>query len=294
MGALLQIGDLEVSRVEDFVVPDADPFFLFPEMPSQEVERNLHWMVPNFYDPEKSILVISIHSWVIRTAHHTILVDTCGGNHKPRPHFPVFDNRVTPYLDNLHAAGSRPEDVDFVFCTHLHIDHVGWNTRLDNGRWVPTFPNATYLFSRREYESVAPADGGAAVGLDPSAVLADSVSPVVEAGQARMIEGVHQLTDQLTIEPAYGHSPGHSLLRAASRGVTGIFSGDALHHPLQIIDPERSSRFCADPLMAAQTRWRILEECADQDHLLLPAHFGAPHFGRVRRQGGGLVFKPGY
>jgi len=293
MGALLQIGDMEVSRVEEFIVPDADPFFLFPGIPPEEIERNLDWMVPNFYDTERSILVISIHTWVIRTAHHTILVDTCGGNHKPRPHFPVFDRRDTPYLERLAAIGCRPEDIDFVFCTHLHVDHVGWNTRLDNGRWVPTFPNAKYLFSQRELDAATPAEGAAA-GLDPHAVIKDSVLPVIEAGQAQLVDGAFEMTDQLTIEPAYGHSPGHCLLRARSRGVTGIFSGDALHHPLQIVDPERSSSFCADPAMSARTRRRILEECADHDHLLLPAHFGAPHFGRVRRRGDGLAFKPGF
>jgi glyoxylase-like metal-dependent hydrolase (beta-lactamase superfamily II) len=129
-----------VSRIEEFVDPGVPVGFLLPDLPAGVVEAHRHWLAPRFLCPDADAVDITMQSWLLRTRHHTILVDTCGGNHKPREHFPVFHQRKShAYLDNLRAAGVAPEDIDFVFCTHLHIDHVGWNTRLDNGRWVPTF-----------------------------------------------------------------------------------------------------------------------------------------------------------
>ena len=136
------IGELAVSRVEERLGAGFQPNVLLPDWNKAAIEPHLSWLVPNYYDPKEDKLVSSLHSWVIRTKHHTILIDTCAGNHKDRPSFPRFHMLNTPYLDRLKAARVDPAKVDFVLCTHLHIDHVGWNTQLDNGRWMPTFPNA--------------------------------------------------------------------------------------------------------------------------------------------------------
>ena len=288
-----RIGELEISRVEDFIDPRVPVKFLLPEIPDEAIASNLNWLAPRFYDPTDHTVAIHIQSWLIRTAHHAILVDTCGGNHKPRSHFPVFNMRNGPYLENLRAAGVNPEDIDFVFCTHLHIDHVGWNTKLENGRWVPTFPNARYLFSKADYEAFDPCRRPGGEHLEIDGIFEDSVLPVVEAGLTQMVEGSYAINDNLTIEPAPGHSPGHSLLRATSGDDSGLFIGDAMHHPLQIAVPECNSFNCVDPTVARQTRRRILEECCERHRLLFPGHFAAPHCGRIRRSGSGFAFRPG-
>jgi glyoxylase-like metal-dependent hydrolase (beta-lactamase superfamily II) len=206
-----------VSRIEEFVDPGVPVGFLLPDLPAGVVEAHRHWLAPRFLCPDADAVDITMQSWLLRTRHHTILVDTCGGNHKPREHFPVFHQRKShAYLDNLRAAGVAPEDIDFVFCTHLHIDHVGWNTRLDNGRWVPTFRVRAILWSQVEYDH-ARGESDA-----ESAIFNDSVLPVVEAGLADMVGPAFALTEQIAIEAAPGHTPGHSLLRAKSRGATGL------------------------------------------------------------------------
>ena len=289
--ARFNIGELEITRVEDFVDPHVPPKFLCPDLPDDVIANNLDWLAPNFYDEARRKIAIHMQSWVIKTKHHTILVDTCAGNHKPRPHFPVMSMRDGPYLENLREAGVAPEAVDIVMCTHLHIDHVGWNTRLENGRWVPTFPNARYLFSQKDFDAFDPRGLPQDQRGDP--IFEDSVLPVVDAGLAQMVDGKLAIDDNLVIEPSPGHSPGHQLLRASSGGVTGLFTGDIVHHPVQIAAPECNSFACADAGAARATRKRVLEECAECNHLLVPAHFAAPHFGRVVRKGTGLRFSPG-
>ena len=214
------------------------------------------------------------------------------GNHKTR-HFPPFHMRDNPYLARLREAGASPDDVDYVFCTHLHSDHVGWNTRLDNGRWVPTFPNAKYLFSKADVEAFDPrrgAQGGA--GADDHTFF-DSVLPVMEAGLAEIVEGEHEVGDGMTIIPAPGHSPGHCYLRVEDGQDSGLFTGDSMHHPLQIAAPDVNSFACVDAEAARASRRKILEECCDHNRLLIPGHFAAPHNGRVSRKGQGFRFHPG-
>ncbi|MBN8649472.1 MAG: MBL fold metallo-hydrolase [Caulobacterales bacterium] len=279
------IGNLKVSRIEEFVEVPIDPNFLLPDLPISVIEENLDWLVPNFYNQKNHTIDIHIQSWVIETPDHIVLVDACGGNCKPRPFFPSFDMRVTPYLENLAAAGYKPEDIDFVFCTHLHIDHVGWNTRLENGVWVPTFPNAKYLWSEAEYNHANPEFRADTDKKETDEIFFDSVLPIVQAGLSQHVNGVHAITSGLYIEPAPGHSPGHCILRAKSEGETGLFTGDCMHHPLQIIAPKYNSFACEDADMAIITRVKILEECAEHGHLLIPAHFAAPHVGRVIKKG---------
>ena len=179
-----------------------------------------------------------VHSYVVRTPHHNIVVDTCVGNDKHRPGLAEFNRMQTPWLDNLRATGISPEQVDFVMCTHLHSDHVGWNTRLHDGRWVPTFPNARYVFARREYECRERANAAD----DPNAATAfqDSILPVVVSGQALLVESDFALDDHVYLEPAEGHTPGNVVIHLRSRGSAGVLSGDVLHHPIQVMYPEWS------------------------------------------------------
>ncbi len=200
----------------------------------------------------------------------------------------------TRYLERLAEVGLTPDGIDYVLCTHLHVDHVGWNTRLENGRWVPTFPNARYVFSRTEYES-AKKDA-----LNPTPrpfsrqMFEDSIHPVVEAGKASLVDGVHELLDQLTLRPAPGHSRGHFRIELRSEGAVGVFAGDILHSPIQVPLWEWSTRVCWDKRMAAASRRELLEFCASEEALLLPGHFQAPHVGRIKRAGGTFAIDFGW
>jgi len=291
------IGTTSVARVgEQIGFASFPPEQFFPDLDRALLERHRAWLVPDHYSPEHDRLVTSVHSWLIRTPRHTILVDCCGGNHKERPGAPRFHRLDTPWLEHLRAAGATPEDIDIVLCTHLHADHVGWNTQLRDGRWVPTFPRAKYLFSRRENEFGDPRRNPVA-DADPQRGPAyrDSVLPVIEAGQAVLIDGAHAIDDAMLVEPAAGHTPGHVVLKLADRGERALFCGDALHHPLQVYAPHWNSRFCELPEEARVTRRRLLGHCAGDGALLFPVHFGAPHVAAIAAAGEAfaLRFVPG-
>jgi glyoxylase-like metal-dependent hydrolase (beta-lactamase superfamily II) len=192
----------------------------------------------------------------------------------------------TRYCQRLAELGVTPNDVHYVLCTHLHVDHVGWNTRLHNGRWVPTFPNARYVLSRTEYEAAKRAALNPASPPLSRQVFEDSIHPVVEAGKACLVDGVHELLDHLTLRPAPGHSPGHFRIELRSQGAVGVFAGDILHSPIQVPLWEWSTRVCWDKRMAAASRRELLEFCASENALLMPGHFQAPHVGRIKRAGG--------
>ena len=283
------VGSVSITRIEEQLGPGGRPVNQFLVGFEREVfNRHLDWMVPNHYAPELDRLISSMHSWLIRTERQVILVDSCCGNHKERAWMPRFHQLNTRYLENLHAAGVAPEQVDIVLCTHLHTDHVGWNTRLESGRWVPTFPNARHLFSDREDRRWNPARNP---DLEPirKAVYEDSVLPVVAAGLSTLVDGEYAIDDRLLIEPAPGHTPGHVVLKLADGGRRGLFCGDVLHHAIQVYQPNWNSAFCEDPAEARRTRRRVLEYCADQDALLFPTHFGAPFVAAIRRAGEAFV-----
>ena len=187
----------------------------------------------------------------------TILIDTCVGNHKSRKHRPKWDMMNTPYLDRLKAAGVTPDQIDMVMCTHLHVDHVGWNTRLDNGRWVPTFPKARYVFGKTEFDYWSETHA-----RTPAPPFGDSVLPVVEAGLTQMVEGAAQLDENLKVEPAPGHTPGTIAIKFESKGEKGLFCGDILHHAVQVYHPEWNSFACLDQENARKSRRAAIEHCA--------------------------------
>jgi glyoxylase-like metal-dependent hydrolase (beta-lactamase superfamily II) len=225
---------------------------------------------------------LGIHTWVLRTRHHTILIDSCAGNHKNRPSVPRFHQLNLPFLEGLAAAGVSPESVDYVMCTHLHVDHCGWNTRLLDGRWVPTFPNAKYLFSRAEYDHWRGPAGKQGVN---AGVYEDSVLPVVESGQAEIVDGEGAVGDGLVFHPTPGHTVGHVAVRLLSGADQAVFSGDIMHQPLQVFRPDWNSTFCGDPTHARASRRWLLEHAAETGSTVFTAHFANSSAGSVARRG---------
>ena len=275
-------GAIDVVRIKETLGAAFPPQHLLPDLPPEAIERNLHWLAPNHFDPAKKRFVMGTHTWLLRTKRHTILVDTCIGNHKPRPHSPGFDNLEQPYLERLAQAGFKPEDVDFVLCTHLHVDHIGWNTQLRDGRWVPTFPNAKVICSTAELRSAEAKAQANAPDDDHLAQWQDSILPVLEAGKLQAVDGTHGIEEGVTIVPTPGHTPGHVVLRAESEGQRMLFAGDLCHHPLQVYYPDINSRFCEDALAARAMRRKVLESCVETGALFAPAHWGPPHAGRIK------------
>ena len=285
------IGDVTITRIEEQLgFASLSPEQYLDGFERETLARHLHWLVPHHYSSEHDRLITSIHSWLIRTPHHTILLDSCAGNHKDRPGLPRFHQLDTPYLERLRQAGVTPEQVDIVLCTHLHADHVGWNTMLRDGRWVPTFPKARYLFSRIENEIGDPRRNLAAdADVQRGAAYRDSVLPVIEARQAVLVDGDHAIEDTLTIVAAPGHTPGHIGMHLANAAGSAFFAGDAIHHALQLYSPQWNSKFCELPEVARATRARLLQQCAEERALLLPGHFGAPHVARISHAASGFV-----
>lgn len=284
----LSLGEAELSSVVEVSGHRYTPEFLLPEIRRDELEAEQGWMAPDLYDPARDLLAMVRQTNVIRTRHHTILIDTCVGDCKPR-NVASFNMLQTAWLENFRATGLRFEDVDLVMCTHLHVDHVGWNTRLLDGRWVPTFPNARYVFGRAEYDHCAALH--VAGGQSPDGpIFADSVLPAVEAGQAVIVDETEELAEGFLLEPTPGHSPGHVAIHLRNRGGHVLFSGDVMHHPVQVRLPHLNSRFCEDPPRARETRMRLLQAYADRDVILCPAHFERGTLGRLRSVSDGFRY----
>jgi glyoxylase-like metal-dependent hydrolase (beta-lactamase superfamily II) len=279
------LGEISLASVLESEGPEFLPTYLLPDATPENLAPHLDWLRPRVLDPATGKLVLAIQSYVVRTRHHNILIDTCVGEHKERTYDASWNLRSgTRYLADLAALGLAPEDIDFVMCTHLHPDHVGWNTKLVDGRWVPTFPNARYVFSRVEWEFWEPKArrddrkfGDGAIG--------DSVLPIIEAGRAVMVESDHGLDDEVWLEPSPGHTPGHVSVRLASLGQEAVMSGDLIHSPIQCAEPDWCSAACFDKAQARETRRNFLEASVESGRLVLTAHFPSPSIGWVERQG---------
>ncbi len=287
------LGEAEVLRVREWegafmpaanIVPDATP---------DDWRRNADWLAPDHWNRADDTHLGALQSWVIRHGGRTVLVDTGVGDRRQRPHNPLFHDRGSDFLDRLRAAGIEPEDVDVVVNTHLHADHVGWNTVERDGAWVPAFPNAVYYLPAADHASFdadGPGSPGPATRQEERRLLyADSIEPVVRSGRAVLWTDGVRLDEALTLEPAPGHSPGSSVLRLDSGGDRAVFVGDLLHSPLQLSRPECNSCFCENPAEAAATRRRVLERAADRRELVIPAHFAGTGAAEVRREGSGFA-----
>jgi glyoxylase-like metal-dependent hydrolase (beta-lactamase superfamily II) len=288
-GSKWRVGDVEVSRIPEFEVPLFDPAFIYPDLPRERLDSHRSWLEPRLLDPATGKLVLSIHAFVIRTRRHAILVDACSGNDKERPSRPLFHRQNRPWLERLAAAGFRPEEIDFVLCTHLHIDHVGWNTRLLDGRWVATFPRARYLITRAEWDHWQDEDNRKAYADDNH--IRDSILPIIESRQAEFVAMDHVIDDEVWFEPTPGHTPGHAAVHISSGGQEAVISGDLMHTAVQVAEPEISSCFCVDKALSARTRVSFLERYADRPVIVLPAHFPTPTGGFVTPEGSGFRFR---
>ncbi len=282
------LGEVRIRRVLEFEQPLIAPTVLLPDLGEAVLARHRDWLEPDLLDPATGLLTIAFHSFVITTPRSVILVDSCSGNDRERPGKPRYHRKNWPYLANLAAAGLTPEAVDYVLCTHLHVDHVGWNTRRLDGRWVPTFPNARYVFDRQEWAFWQAEYASARFTDDP--YYEDCILPVIAAGLADFVAGDHEVDPWVRLEPARGHTPGHVCVRVRGRGREAVMTGDLMHHPLQCAEPWLSSCFCVDPAHSARTRRAFLQRHAGTRVLVMPAHFPTPSAGRIVRAADGFRF----
>ena len=273
------IGTVSITVLVESSGPLLHPAELYPDSTPQSIAAEREWLAPHLYDPDSDRLVLAMQSFLLRSEGRTILVDTCVGDCKPRVR-KDFDRVEWGWISRLKQAGVSPEHIDIVLSTHLHVDHVGWHTRLENNRWVPTFPNARYLFVNPEYAYWSSEAGKTALQRTGDYVE-DSVRPVFEAGLADLVQPDHRIDDALRLVHTPGHTPGHVCVEISSAGQHAIISGDLLHHPLQCRFPQWSTRFCTDPDQARVTRLAFMAQHAKQRTLLFPAHFPAPTAGRL-------------
>lgn len=285
---MIQIGEIMIDWVEELVV--YDPPELFTEMTAADLARQRSWLEPDYY-AEKTGFHVGVLSWLVRTPTRTILIDTGAGNGKPRPTSPRFGSLDTPFMERLAAKGVTPETLDLIILTHLHLDHVGWNTRLEENNWVPNFPMVRHLVSTIELAHRDPERGAAARPPATWQVFNDSVKPLLDAGLIDTVEGNEDLGEGISLVMLPGHSPGQMGVRIDSGGKTALFIADVLHQPIQVYHPEWNSRYCEDQPTARATRAAVLAEAAENGTLLLPAHFGASHCGYVRAADDGYAYE---
>jgi len=281
----LQFGDVTIDRLVEVEGPGYEPTFFFPDATMEGFAGEMDWLLPHFWDEAANTFLRCIQSYVVRTRHHTVLVDSCVGHEKDRPPTPGWHGLRSTWFDQLQSAGVDPADVDYVLCTHLHADHIGWNTRLENGRWVPTFPNAKYVFHKDEYRYWEEHGGDWEGSGSMDGAFEDSVLPVMAAGQLELVNNDFAIDDQFSLEPTPGHSPGHICIDVRAPDQHLVLSGDVVHHPIQIAYPEWNSRFCVDPDLSRKSRQAFVARHADQDTLILPAHFASPAAGRIKGNG---------
>lgn len=285
----LSIGEARIHRVEEITA--RLPFAMFG-LGEAELAAHADWLFPRWVDRADMHWDMVVQSFVVEIDGRVVVVDPCVGNGRSLPHFALFDQLDTPFIERFAATGFRPEDVDAVFCTHLHSDHCGWNTTLRGGRYVPTFPNARYYLAKRELDRWDPAQPGYDPVPENEGIFAASVAPVIEAGLAEIIPAHFRLSSSLVVEPAYGHTFGHSVLQLTSGQAHACFSGDVFHHPIELLIPEIDARTCEDHAATVATRKRLIRQLVDTGGLLIPAHFAAPHVGHLHESGGELRFEP--
>ncbi len=277
-------GDLTIHRIieqETLFLPALD---LLPGLTPDVLAENRAWLREAGAIDENDVLILCFQSYIVKTPHHTILVDSCIGNDKPRPLRPKWNMKTDgTYMRGLATAGFSVDEIDFVMCTHLHVDHVGWNTRLEEGRWVPTFPNARYVFGKTEFNYWT--EQNAKAEVPP---FGDSVLPIVEAKKAEIVRDDFEIGDHVRILPTPGHTPGHVAFSFGRGRDAAVASGDLMHSPLQARYPELSAKFDVDQLQAATTRRNFMERYCDTDTVCCTAHFPSPSAGRIRRWGDGF------
>ena len=274
-----KIGNVLVTRIVEMEVTGGTKFIL-PDA-TKEACLPIDWMQPNFMDAEGN-LIMSIHALVIDTGEKRIIVDTCIGNDKQR-NIPTWSNLQTNFLNDLEEAGYPKESIDLVMCTHLHVDHVGWNTMLVDGEWIPTFPNARYLIAEKEWTYWNDNENEALYGP----VISDSVRPVVDAGMVEFVDDHYSLCKEVSLNPTPGHTPGHVSVLINSKKKRALITGDFIHHPVQMTNTDWCSPADYDKKQAQQTRETLLEKYVNQDILIIGTHFSSPTAGHIKYLEGG-------
>ena len=280
-----KVGQVEISRIVE-VDGFADDIAMLFQGGTPGLLLQYPWLVPHFATPEGR-MILSFQAFVVKADGRRIMVDTCIGAHRQRQ-FPIFNDLQTSFLEDIAAVGCPAESIDTVLCTHLHFDHTGWNTRLVDGQWVPTFPNARYLIAKGEYDDLLHAveHGGHYTGHVP-----DAVQPILDAGLVDFIDYDHQVTPEIRLFPTPGHTAGHCSVHISSEGRDAVITGDLMHHPVQCAEPDREGNFDGDKPLACRTRREFLERYADGHSLVIGSHFSDPTAGRVVRDGASWRFE---
>lgn len=274
-----QIGQVKITRVIEMEVAGGTRFIL-PQA-TRDAVKEIDWLKPHFAD-EDGNLMMSIHALVLETPSAKMIVDTCIGNDKER-NVPAWTNLQLPFLKDLETAGYDRHDIDTVMCTHLHVDHVGWNTMLVDDRWIPTFPNARYLLAKQEYDYWDKEPGDEL----NSGVMEDSVRPVFDAGLVDLVDVNHRICDEIYLEPTLGHTPGHVSIHIESEGQEALITGDSIHHPCQIEHLDWASSADYDQQASTTTRHNLMAKYADSDTLIIGTHFATPTAGYLKTRGNG-------
>ncbi len=286
----LKVGAVTIHQVVEQEAPFFDFRQFFPSLSDEVFDRHRHWLAPTYLDPATGKIVLRIQSYILETPRHKILIDPCVGNHKPRPARPFWNMLDSDrYHRNLAATGLLVQDIDYVMCTHLHSDHVGWNTRLENGRWVPTFPRAKYIMADRE---LAHWTGRHRETPAAHPWVTDSVLPIIEAGRAEVVKSDHVLDDLIRLFPTPGHTVDHFSVEVGTAADKAIMTGDMIHSPLQAYHPDLGMFSDFDSAQAARTRRELLGRYCDTSTLFCTAHFPGSSIGRFTSSGDSFRFVP--
>jgi len=281
----ITLGDVSVRPVVEIPRSSFATTSMLPDSTADAVARHHRWLRPHFWDEGTNDLGSRIQSFVVKTPRTTVLIDTCIGNDKNREGSALWHMRRGTFLDDLAVAGVTPDDVDVVVCTHLHVDHVGWNTMKVGDRWLPTFPNARYLIGRTEWDYW---------GKEPvnpeEPIMDDSVRPILDAGLADLVEADHKLTSEVWLEPTHGHTPGHVSVRISSAGADAVITGDMIHHPCQFARPEWHSNFDWNAEQGRATRREAFARWSKANYLVIGTHFPSPTAGKIVRDGDAYRF----
>jgi glyoxylase-like metal-dependent hydrolase (beta-lactamase superfamily II) len=288
MAKPIALDGVTIHPIVEQQTADFDVMAFFPTLTKALLDENRSWLQPTFLDPATNKLVFCIQGFVIKTPHHNILIDTCVGNHKPRPTRPFWHMLNSDRFESeLASTGLGVGDIDYVMCTHLHTDHVGWNTRLDNGRWVPTFPHAKYVMADRELEHWTKRERD-----NPASCpwITDSVLPIVAAKRAQIVKSDFALNDQVQLMPTPGHTIDHFSVLVGRAGSDALITGDMIHSPLQGKYPDLGMVVDYDSRQAEETRRKVFDRFSEEHTVICATHFPTPSTGHVRRQGDGYKF----